>query len=251
MPDKEIKAVLFDLGETILSFGRIKTISLFRKGARSSYDFLKRSGIRVGWFEWYCWTNLMMMNLRRLISHISGNDFDSLALLKGIYAGKRSKLDSELWQEYAWCWYKPLCKIATVEPDIAETLGKLKDSGIKLGIVSNTFVSSSSLDRHLEQLSLLEFFEFTMYSYQFDFRKPDHRIFNIAAEKVGEEPANIVFVGDRIDKDIEPSMQAGMQPVLISAYTNAGKDVPEGAYRIEKLSELPGLIEKINSAKAE
>ena len=251
MPDKQIKAVLFDLGETILNFGRIRTLSLFRRGARSSYDFLKSCGLRVGWFEYYCWANLIAMNLRRVISHISGNDFDLLALLKGIYAGKRSKLDSRQWQEYAWRWYEPLSRIATVEPDIAETLGRLKKNGLKLGIVSNTFVSSSTLDRHLEQLSLLEFFAFTMYSYQFDFRKPDHRIFNIAAERIAEAPANIVFVGDRIDKDIEPAMKAGMQPVLISAPTNAGEKTPEGAHRIEKLSQLPALIEKINADNAD
>lgn len=246
MPYKQVKAVLFDLGETILNFGQVKVLSLFRKGARSSYDFLKSCGLRVGWFEYYCGRTLMAMNLHRVISHISGNDFDSLALLKSIYARKRSKLDSQQWQEFAWRWYEPLSRIATVEPDIAETLGRLKKSGLKLGIVSNTFVSSSALNRHLKQLSLLDFFEFTMYSYQFDFRKPDYRIFNIAAERIAEAPANIVFVGDRIDKDVEPAMKAGMRPVLISAHTNAGKNTPQGAHRIEKLSQLPALIEKIN-----
>ena len=101
MPNTQVKAALFDLGETILNFGRFRTLSIFRQGARSSYDFLKSCGLRVGWFEWYCWVNLVMMNYRRVVSHISGNDFDSLALLKGIYAGKRSKLDSGQWQEYA------------------------------------------------------------------------------------------------------------------------------------------------------
>jgi len=251
MPDKEIKAVLFDLGETILNFGQVKVLSLFRQGARLSYDFLRSCGLRVGWFECYCWGNLMAMHMHRLISHISGNDFDSLALLKGIYTGKHSKLDSRQWQEYAWRWYEPLSRIATVEPDIPETLGRLKKSGLKLGIVSNTCVSSSTLDRHLEQLSLLDFFAFTMYSYQFDFRKPDHRIFSIAAERIGEIPDNIVFVGDRIDKDIKPAMQAGMRPVLKAAYANAGEKTPEGAHRIEKLSELPALIEKINADRAD
>jgi hypothetical protein len=41
-----------------------------------------------------------------------------------------------------------------------------------------------------------------------------------------------------------------MQAVLKTAYTNAGKKPPNGAMRINQLSELPGLIKKINSEVA-
>jgi hypothetical protein len=37
-----------------------------------------------------------------------------------------------------------------------------------------------------------------------------------------------------------------MRAVLKGAYTNTGKKIPEGAWKVERLSELPGLIEKIN-----
>jgi len=251
MCDKEIKAVLFDLGETIISFGRVKALGLFRQGARLSYDFLKDCGQHVGSFECYYLANLVAMYIRRLRSHVSGNDFNSLALLRTIYARRRVKLDSRQWREYAWRWFEPLSRIATVEPDIVETLRRLKKSGLKLGILSNTFVSSSTLDRHLQQLGLLDFFDFTMYSYQYDFRKADLRIFNIAAEKIGQKPQNILFVGDRIDKDIMPAIRLGMHAVLKAAYTNAGKNTPKNAQKIEKLSELPALIEKINASSAD
>ena len=78
------------------------------------------------------------------------------------------------------------------------------------------------------------------------FRKPDVRIFKAAAERIGEDAANMAFVGDRIDKDIKPALKMGMRAVLKSAYTNAGKPRPAGIFEIEKLGELPVLIEKIN-----
>jgi len=34
---------------------------------------------------------------------------------------------------------------------------------------------------------------------------------------------------------------------LKTAYTNAGKKIPKGAWKINQLSELPTLIEKINA----
>jgi HAD superfamily hydrolase (TIGR01549 family) len=243
----EIKAVLFDLGETLLNFGKFSPTRLFRQGARLSYDFLKSHGQPVGNFEYYCWRNLIFLRIWHILSNITKNDFNSSALLRRIGTKKGVRLDGQQWRHFAWLWYEPLSKIATTEPKIKETLAALKNSGLKLGIVSNTFVNGCSLEKHLEQEGILDFFTVRVYSYEFDFRKPDDRIFKIAAERIGEAMKNILFVGDRIDKDIEPALKVGMQPVLKAAYTNASKKPPKGASKITHLSELPALIEKINS----
>jgi HAD superfamily hydrolase (TIGR01549 family) len=243
----EIKAVLFDLGETVLNFGKIRATRLFRQGARLSYDYLKSHGQPVGNFEVYCWWNLIALRIRHIFSNIVKNDFNSSLLLRGIGTKRGIRLDGDQWKDFAWLWYKPLAKIATIEPKIEETFAKLKALGLKLGILSNTFVSGHSLERHLEQLGILKFFTMRIYSYEFDFRKPDLRIFRIAAERLGEATENILYVGDRLDMDIEPALEIGMQPVLKSAYTNAGKKFPEGIRKIKHLSELPSLIEKNNT----
>jgi len=245
----EIRAVLFDLGETVLNFGKFRATRVFRQGARLSYDYLKSHAQPVGSFEYYCWRNLIALRVRHLISNITKRDFNSSALLRGIGTKKGIKLDGQQWREFAWHWYEPLSKIATVEPTAKETFAKLVELGLKLGIVSNTFVSRHSLERHLKQIGILEFFTMRMYSYEFDFRKPDLRIFRIAIERIGEAAGNILYVGDRIDMDIEPAVKVGMQPVLKTAYTNAGKTQPEGAWKITQLSELPDLITQINAPK--
>jgi putative hydrolase of the HAD superfamily len=232
----EIKAVLFDLGETVLNFGKIKATRMFRQGARLSYDFLKSRGQPVGGFEYYCWRNLIALRVRHLISYITKRDFNSSALLRGIGTKKGIKLDGQQWREFAWLWYEPLSRIATVEPTIKGTFAKLEELGLRLGLLSNTFVGSHSLERHLKQIGILDFFTLRMYSYEFDFRKPDLRIFKIAVERIGEAAENILYVGDRLDKDIQPALSVGMQPVLKVAYTNTGKKLPEGIRKIKHLS---------------
>jgi HAD superfamily hydrolase (TIGR01549 family) len=248
MPDKKIKAVLFDLGDTLLDFGKVNPGEIFRQGARLSYDFLKTSGQPVGNFKYYCLWYMAALQFRRLISNITRNDFNSMALLRWAGMKKGFRLDGDQWRHFAWLWYEPLRKISTVESDIKETLTKLKNSGLKLGIVSNTFVSGCSLEKHMEQVGILDFFEPRMYSYQFDFRKPDARIFRIAAERIGEAPEKILFVGDRINMDIAPALKVGMRAAMKIAHTNNGKKLPEGAGKINHISELPALIEKINAA---
>jgi len=247
MSDKKIKAVLFDLGDTLLNFGKVKTTRLFMAGARASHDFLKNLGQPVGNFKYHCWRNLIRLHVHRWACNIIGRDFDTLALLKKVGTKRGIKCNEQQWRHLAWLWYEPLGKIAQVEPKIKETLSALKKLGLKLGIVSNTCVNGCSLEKHLEDLSILDFFAVRVYSYEFTFRKPNTRIFKIAADRIGELSENILFVGDRIDKDIKPALKAGMKAALKTAYTNDGEKTPAGAWRINHLSELPGLIEKINA----
>jgi HAD superfamily hydrolase (TIGR01549 family) len=242
----EIKAVLFDLGDTLLDFGKIRTTRLVLQGARSSYDYLRDLDQPVGGFARYFLRYLVRLRIRYYLSEYRGQDFDSLALLQE--AGRKDGITCSRaeWEEVIWRWYEPLSRLAEMESDLKETLAGLLAMGLKLGIVSNTFVNRASLERHLEQLGLRDFFSLRLYSYELGLRKPDLRIFRTAAEQIEEAPENILFVGDRIDKDIRPALASGMKAALKHAYTNAGKDAPAGAWRIHQISELIGLIQQAN-----
>jgi HAD superfamily hydrolase (TIGR01549 family) len=243
-----IKAVLFDLGETLLHFGKVNTAALFREGARLSYDYLKSQGQAIGGFRYYQLRSLVSLRVRRWLSSVRGKDFDTLTVLKKIGTKKGIELSEQQWRHYAWLWYEPLSRAGRIEPQTIETLSKLRASGLKLGIVSNTFISAGSLEKHLKQLGILDFFGVRLFSCQLDFRKPSSKIFEIAADRIGEMLGNILFVGDRIDKDIVPAIKTGMHAVLKEAYTNIGKKIPKGVCKINRLCELPAIIKEINSA---
>jgi len=247
MPDSTIKAVLFDLGDTLLNFGRFNAVSLFRQAARAAYDFLKQAGYPLGNFELFFWANMFRLRIRRLLCDLTGRDFDAFSLIRKAALKKKIQLNEQQWEHFLWLWYEPLTAVASLEPDTDKTLAALRDSGIALGLVSNTFVGRWFLDKHLEQLGLLRFFPVRLYSCEFDFRKPDVRIFRIAAERIGLPPHNILFVGDRIDLDIKPALKIGMVPVLKDAHTNAGSNIPPAVHRIARLAELPDLVRKINT----
>jgi HAD superfamily hydrolase (TIGR01549 family) len=245
--ETQIRAVVFDLGETLLNFGRVDTMRVFRQSASQTYAYLMKYNQPAGKFWWYFIRNIAAIQVRTLWANITGRDFDALSLLKKFGIRRGYKLSEEQWREVGWLWYEPLSRIAKVEQDIRITLSKLRRMGLKLGILSNTFISAGSLDKQLEQLGMLEFFPYRLYSYQFAFRKPDRRIFEEAAAKIGERAENILFVGDRIDKDAAPALKAGMRAALKSAYTNTDKIVPKGVIKIERIEELPAIIEKINT----
>ena len=78
MANDEIKAVLFDLGDTILNFGRVETTRAFLQGAKDSHAFLKEHGQPVGNLPWYFLRNLVRLRIKHLVSNITHRDFDSL-----------------------------------------------------------------------------------------------------------------------------------------------------------------------------
>jgi HAD superfamily hydrolase (TIGR01509 family) len=243
---QKIQAILFDIGETLLVFGKVDPVALFRQGGKQAYEFLKTHNQPVKSLRFFLFRHLIIVRLLNLWSNIVKKDFDSSAILRKISEYNGVELTEPQWQQYAWCWYEPLSKLAQIEPDIKETLTKLKQAGIKLGLLSNTFINASTLERHLAQIGILDCFDAKMYSYQSKYRKPDRRIFLEAAEKIGVEPENTIFVGDRLDMDAAGAKKAGMFSVIKNAHTNSSKSIPQNVIKIERLAELPKVVERIN-----
>ena len=71
-------------------------------------------------------------------------------------------------------------------------------------------------------------------------------LFAVAAKRICEGLENVLYVGDRLDSDIDPTLKLGMHAALKAAHSNDGKKVPEGAWKITHVAELPELIEKHN-----
>lgn len=242
-----VRAVLFDLGETLLRFGRLRPQTLFNQAARLSYDYLKGLGQPVGSYWRYWLVNWIGLRWNLLRSWMHKRDFDSLAVLRRHGEKKGFRLSDVQWLGLEEAWYRPLAQQARLEPDLPQTLRQLADRGLKLGILSNSFIHASAMDEHLRQLGLLGFFPVRMFSYEFGFRKPDLRFFCEAARRLGVPPAETLFVGDRIDADVRGSRAAGMIPILLSAHTNAGIHPPEGVLCIDRLAELPAILDNRNT----
>ncbi len=92
MSHDEIRAVLFDLGDTILNFGRIKPTRAFLAGARASYGFLTEQGQYRGGLPWYFLSNLVRLRAKYVISNLLQRDFNSLELLQAVGARKGVEL---------------------------------------------------------------------------------------------------------------------------------------------------------------
>lgn len=107
--------------------------------------------------------------------------------------------------------YEPALRLT---PGVAEMLAHW--SGKKrFGVISNFYMAGYP-QRYLERFGIAPYFEFVLDSAAFGERKPGPRIFEEALRRAGCSPAEVTFIGDRLDLDIEPSRALGMRPIHLN-----------------------------------
>jgi HAD superfamily hydrolase (TIGR01549 family) len=98
-----------------------------------------------------------------------------------------------------------------LRPDIDGLLRRLRERGLRLGIVANQ--PQAALER-LARAGIGDLFDHQGLSGLTGFSKPDPRAFQAAAEALGVTPVDCIMVGDRIDNDVVPAKALGMAAIL-------------------------------------
>jgi FMN phosphatase YigB (HAD superfamily) len=160
----DLKGILFDLGDTLLDFGPVDTIELFEQGARLAYGYLQQLKLSLPSLSAYHRKQLRAIRWAYVKSLVTRREFNSIDIMDRTARGMGHQLTRAQLEELVWLWYQPLGRQATVEPGLSEVLEDLTRQGLKLGVVSNTFIPASALDRHLQQENLLHFFPVRVYS---------------------------------------------------------------------------------------
>lgn len=135
------------------------------------------------------------------------------------------------------------------DPDAAGTLAALKERGLAIGLLSNTFWPREAHDGWLLRDGVLDYFDATTYTSELPWMKPHQRAFLAAMAAVGvDDPAEVVFVGDRPYDDIHGAKSVGMRAVLVP-HSRIPEDqrgpvdgAPDGV--IERLPDLVPLIDR-------
>jgi len=120
--------------------------------------------------------------------------------------------------------------------DAVDTVGHLKQSGYRIGVVSN---AEGRVAEDLDGAGFKGLFETVVDSHHVGVEKPDPKIFRIAMERMGVKPETTVYVGDVPAVDVEGARAAGLTPLLIDRhglYEDA--DVP----RLRAIGELRDLL---------
>lgn len=227
-----IKAVVFDLDHTL--FDRYATLALVAPMFREKYGF--NEGITDEYFtEQICRAD-------RNYVHFGWEKIHEYLNSKNIF---KTVPEYEEYREYLlYCFSKVAVPFEFSKPMLA----KLRESGLKTGLITN--------GRHeiqtskLAMLGLLDSFDEIVISRDTPYSKPDKEIFLLAAERLGVEPCEMMYVGDHPKFDVDGSRLAGCVPVWVKTTgTWVYPEIEKPELQVETVAEIPQIVERINAVK--
>ena len=211
---KELKAIIFDMGGTLIEFERLPWSLMQIAEVNEIYAFLSRRNGSVPSLKLFHDAYRELWKEARDISLSVHKELDLGAFLAGLCTRVGIETNGELVQKLVETHYAPVRRELTVYPDVVETLESLRTRGYKLALLSNTMWPREFHEADLERFGLTEFFKVRLFSSDFPQRKPHPAIFFAAAEALGVPAENAAYVGDFPERDVVGAHNAGMKAIL-------------------------------------
>jgi len=220
--------VLFDLGDTLVHMHSEETFQkiLEGHGIVKPFDEVKQAMIKGGKefdIDKHC----------NLPAHEFYTQWNILEL-KHLGITDKTKA-RKLAEDVDYQWFE-FAKIR-VYPEVKKTLQKLKQMGLKLGIVTGGY--EEDVEKVLPKAGLEEFFHVYVGVNTTGKRKPHPSAFKHAVKHLGVKPNETVFVGDNYEADYLGAQNAGIIPVLIKREGSPATDVRT----IRRLDEIFKVLE--------
>src|SRR3989338_6026603 len=231
-----IKAVLFDLDNTLIDFMTMKN-----ECCAAAIDAMRSEGLKIEreeaigiLFEMFDVHGIEHPEIFQMFIEKVNGKVDYKMLAEGVVAYRRAQ----------GRYRKPY-------PDVVPVLEKLRTAGLKLGIVSDA--PSQKAWIRLVELGIQDYFDVVVTLGDTGELKPSPLPFRKALDMLKIQSNEILFVGDKPERDIAGAKSVGMKTVFArygfqTRVGNATKPKPakgeSGAdYEIEEFSDLLGLAE--------
>lgn len=219
---RDAEAILFDVGETLLGFPVPSWDDVDRAGIRalrealeqglpdrrpprrplpSEQTLLEAFRAAVAEAEARCLPRLQEMPAREVLRSALGRC--------GIEVSEAALNALER------VWAAPRLAVRRVYPEVPEVIAALRAAGVRLGLISNIWLSGAIVREHLDALGLLRPFEAVVLSCDIGLVKPHPLLFRVALERMGVGPEHAWYVGDDPRADVAGAKGAGMRAVLV------------------------------------
>jgi HAD superfamily hydrolase (TIGR01549 family) len=159
--------------------------------------------------------------------------FTLMGILGGLAA--RGERHTRAWELLGVERPVSMFELTDLYPDALPCIARIRSSGLVVGVVGNT-------PREVEDMIRTEV-DMIGSSDRWGVEKPAPEFFDRIVEETDADAAEIAYVGDRADNDIEPALAAGMAAVHIRRGPwGFLHDPPQAALRIRSLDELAGAL---------
>ena len=237
-----IRAVVFDIGGTLLDFCGRESRAHVRQGAVRAHAYLNSLGINsieLGDYQKRIERRLLFAYLA---SRVMRREMDTTAQIRGVHTAMGFALDDPTLREVARRLYEPVRAIGSADARTAPTLATLRDRGYRLAVISNTIAPPPGLDDHLADQHLLDLLPVRVYSCEVGVPKPHPRIFRAALQRLELTAHQAVYVGDKPRIDVAGARRVGMQTILRHASDDAARIRPQPDRYIREIADLVDIL---------
>jgi putative hydrolase of the HAD superfamily len=236
-----MKAVLFDLGHTLIDYyddwkgPEERVVGLvFDIVSSSSRDLDRKeftSYLSGSLSRAREWKNTQMIEV-------------PLVDLMGECLERYRALDEDNLGQSLEIFYSVLQEDRKLVNGAVELLHSLKERGLSIGLISDVAwgLPSEYPMRDIRYFGLDQFFDDYVFSTDVGLRKPHPKVFKIALSNLGVSASEAIYIGNSLAHDIKGAKGVGMKAVLKRS-TYCPQAEVQADYTISSLSEIEALIE--------
>ena len=229
-----IKAILFDLDDTIFSLSGCEAQALRRTLSNAGLltampaDFVQRyAAISSGYWA----ARAADDDSPKTRDHVIESSWRDFLAQFDLDVSQASTLGADFWAAF--------CASSALNPGARETVDRLAEH-FRLGMITNGY--SDSQRGRLAAAGWSERFDPLLISEEVGVAKPDLRIFEMALEQLKVAAGDVLYVGDSLSHDGKGCRRAGIRFCHYRPDMQRGADSPTSEFGIVHLLEILDLL---------
>lgn len=221
-----VGAVIFDWGGTLTPWHDVDLIEqwhVFARAVHAEEDRARELALELQRAEGDAWARSRESHSSAALDGILAD-----AGLGGVEHEAARAAYTKFWEPHTF-----------TDPHVEQLWTALRDSDIRVGVLSNTIWSREHHRAIFERDGVAHLIDGDVYSSEITWTKPHPEAFRAAAAAVGVDPERCVYVGDRLFEDVYGPQQVGMRAIWIPH-----SDIPVGQ-RVEVDAQPDGTAHEL------
>jgi putative hydrolase of the HAD superfamily len=224
-----IKAVIFDLDNTLLDF-----ISMKESAVSSAVHAMIEAGLDIDEKSSY----------ERIITLYQETGWENQQIFDIFLKEKTGEVDNKYLAAAIVSYRRAREATLRLYPDVQRTLNVLAKMGLKLAVVSDA--PSREAWMRIYYLNLHHVFDLVLTFDDVGERKPSPKGFEMALEKLGIKTDEALMIGDWPERDVVGASKLGIKTIY-AKYGDTFGTVESGAdWDVENIYEVVGIIKSLN-----
>jgi len=224
-----IKAVIFDLDNTLLDF-----ISMKESAVTSAVHAMIEAGLDIDEENSY----------ERILELYQETGWENQQIFDIFLKEKTGEVDNKYLAAAIVSYRRAREATLRLYPDVQRTLNVLTKMGLKLAVVSDA--PSREAWMRIYYLNLHHAFDLVLTFDDVGERKPSPKGFEMALEKLGIKTDEVLMIGDWPERDVAGASKLGIKTIY-AKYGDTFGTVESGAdWDVENIYEVVGIIKSLN-----